>query len=101
MAVDGSLIFDTKVDTKEFSRDTKSIKLMLDSLKSGFGKLDAAAVAIEVFHTSWTVGIAAAAIAAGVALIISAFAFAGDDLKLDNMLNASSSVDASNINPSK
>ena len=40
MAVDGSLIFDTKVDTKEFSRDTKSIKLMLDSLKSGFGKLD-------------------------------------------------------------
>ena len=39
----------------------------------------AAAVAIAIFHTSWTVGIAAATIAAGLALLGLTFAFTGKD----------------------
>lgn len=42
MAVDGSLIFDTKVDTKGFNAGTKSIQSTIGGLKSGFVKLGAA-----------------------------------------------------------
>lgn len=43
----------------------------------------AAAIAIAIFHTAWTVGLAAAAIAAGVAIIASISYFSGKDVSLN------------------
>lgn len=60
----------------------------------------AAAIAIAVFHSSWTVGIAAAAIAGGIALLVGAFSAFGT-MDFSKILSGSSSVDASSIDPKK
>lgn len=60
----------------------------------------AAAIAIAVFQASWTVGIAAAAIAGGIALLVGAFSALGTT-DFSKILSGSSSVDASSVNPKK
>ena len=59
----------------------------------------AAAIAIGVFHTAWSVGVAAAAIVGGLALLGLTFAFTGgDELKETGQSMAQSFYDSSNFN---
>ena len=61
----------------------------------------AAAIAIAIFHTAWTVGVAAAAIAGGVALLGLTFAFTSKDkgsLEKTGQEMASSFYSSSNFN---
>lgn len=55
----------------------------------------AAAAAVAIFHTAWTVGIAAAAIAGGLALLGLTFAFTKNSSSGEDFLNGFASIDFS------
>jgi len=55
----------------------------------------AAAAAVAIFHTAWTIGLGAAAIAGGLALLGLTFAFSKNDSSGEDFLNSFSAIDFS------
>ena len=56
MAVDGSLIFDTKIDTKDFAKGTNTIKNQANGLKSTFVSLGKAIAGAFIIKKSIDLG---------------------------------------------